>query len=568
MTSRTGSIRALIVLSATGLFACGSAKAPDPAAMSPSTQTGGRSGGPTTGGSGGAGQAASGGTTGAGTGGSSPSASGGTGGSSPSASGGAGGTPAAGGTGGGAAPTDAAGGEGGAPVTPPPAGSDPPLPACKRTTPVAASGDLAAAITAAQPGDCLVLADGNYTFPTITKTATEAEPIVIRAANRGKVVVNSGALHLLKSAYVVLEGFDITTPGAATSMYNAGSNGMIVSFMDSHHCRLSRSRLHPTGPVSERDWIVLVGAETHHNRIDHNDLGPVNANANMVVIDGTGREEPEMPGNVSQHNRIDHNHFHEVNNTGGNNWETMRIGRSWQAPTKGFNIIEKNLLVKATGDPETISLKSSDNTVRYNTILMTNGEICSRHGNRNQIYGNYILGGSRGMRIYGADHRIYNNYVATSSIGIWIESGSAAATEEPGKEHYKVFRAWVFNNTVVGQAIRVGGSKAFQPQDCRIANNIVVGAGIDSGGTGTVNEGNLTGGMNPLTMQDGLYRLLPNAAGAAAINKAVNADYYMIKDDIHGQPRAGVDIGADEQSDAPVTIKGPLTLADVGPDAP
>ena len=75
-------------------------------------------------------------------------------------------------------------------------------------------------------------------------------------------------------------------------MYNGGSNGVIVVFMDSHHCRLSRSRIHPSGPVAERDWIVVVGAESHHNRIDHNDLGPVNANANMVVIDGTGREEP------------------------------------------------------------------------------------------------------------------------------------------------------------------------------------------------------------------------------------------------------------------------------------
>jgi hypothetical protein len=127
---------------------------------------------------------------------------------------------------------------------PPPPGSEPPPPACKKTTPVANSGDLMAAITAAQPGDCLVLADGNYTFPSITKTGTEVEPIVIRAANRGRAIVNAGALHFLNSAYVVLEGFDVTTPGVATTLYNAGSNGMIVSFMDSHHCRLTRSRLH------------------------------------------------------------------------------------------------------------------------------------------------------------------------------------------------------------------------------------------------------------------------------------------------------------------------------------
>jgi len=520
------------------LAACGSSHPPGPSAPTP-TPEGGTGGSPATGGAGVKPDATAPGTGGAVM-------------TSPDA--------AAGGEGGTAPPDAAAGGTGGMPSS-----SDP---GCARTTAVAGSAQLAPALAAAQPGDCLELADGSYTFPIITKTGTEAAPIVVRAKNRGKAVVPSGALHLLKSAYVTLEGLDLTTPGADTTMYNAGSNGLIVSFMDSHHCRLSRSRIHPTGPVAERDWIVVVGAEAHHNRIDHNDLGPVNANANMVVIDGTGREEPPMPGNVSQYNRIDHNHFHDVNNTGGNNWETLRIGRSWQAPTKGFNVIEHNLLVKATGDPETISLKSSDNIVRHNTMQSTNGEICSRHGNRNQIHGNYILGGSRGMRIYGADHRIWNNYVATTELGIWLESGSAAATDEPGKEHYRVYRAWVFNNTVVGQPIRVGGTKAFQPLDCRVANNIVVGAGIEAGGMGTVSEGNLTGATNPLTMQDGLYRLLRNTAGAPAIDKAMNSGFYKIEDDIQGQPRMTPDVGADEASDAPVVIKGPLTLADVGPDAP
>ena len=76
--------------------------------------------------------------------------------------------------------------------------------------------------------------------------------------------------------------------------------------------------------------------------------------------------------------------------------------------------------------------------------------------------------------------------------------------------------------------------------------------------------------MNPLTMQDGVYRLLSNAAGAAAIGKAVNSAFYMIKDDIQGQarPASAIDVGADQVSSDPVTIRGPLTTAEVGPDAP
>jgi poly(beta-D-mannuronate) lyase len=443
------------------------------------------------------------------------------------------------------------------------------LPPCKKTTRVASSAELGPAVTAAQPGDCLVLADGNYTFPTITKTATEAAPIVIRAENRGKAVVNSGVLHLLNSQHVVVEGLDITSAGASSTFENGGSNGMLVAFTESQYCRLTRTSIHPGGAPVDRDWIIITGEKCDHNRIDHNDLGPLTALANMLVINGSGQEEPLIPGQVCQYNRVDHNNFHDIHYSGGNNWEAMRIGRSWMGPTKGFNVIEHNFLKAADGDPETISLKSSDNIVRHNTMRATAGEICLRHGNRNQIYGNYILadgnGGSRGIRVYGADHRIFNNYVAASSTGIWLDDGASAAMDEPGKEHYQVYRAWVFNNTVVGKPIEVGGSKAYSPKDCRIANNIVIGAGVNPGGS--MVEGNITG-TNPLTMQDGIYRLLANAAGAGALGKAVNTAFYGLVDDIDGQPRSEPDVGADEQSSAPVTTPGPISATDVGPDAP
>ena len=544
-----------LAMGVSAFAACGSSD-PSPTAPSESSQTG--AGGQPTSSSNGVGT----GTSAGGANTSDAAPSGGNGGSSDSDAGQSG-------TGGYQPPTDAAPADGG----PPGSETELPVPPCKKTTPVASSGELGPALAGAQPGECLVLADGNYTFPTITKIGAETAPIVIRAANRGKAVVNSGAIHLDKSAYLVLEGLDVTSPGATTSIYTGGSNGLLIAFNDSHHCRLTRTRIHPAGAVAERDWIILIGAETHHNRIDHNDLGPQTALANMVVIDGTGQEEPLMAGQVAQNNRVDHNYFHDISNTGGNNWEAMRIGRSWQGPSKGFNVIENNLLKGATGDPETISVKSSDNIVRHNTMRATAGEICLRHGNRSKVYGNYILaegnGGSRGIRVYGADHRIFNNYIAAAATGIWVDAGSATPTDEPGKEHYRVYRAWVFNNTLVGEDIQVGGSKAYPPIDCRVANNVITGSGsISGGGTNTVNQGNLVGGTNPLTEQDGIFRLLANAQGALAIGKAVNTTFYALTDDIDGQPRSEPDVGADEQSTAPVVTPGPLTTAAVGPDSP
>ncbi len=86
--------------------------------------------------------------------------------------------------------------------------------------------------------------------------------------------------------------------------------------------------------------------------------------------------------------------------------------------------------MNADSDPETISVKSSDNTIRYNTMRSTAGQFTLRHGNRTSVYGNYILGdgqgGSSGLRVYGGDHKIYNNYIAgVNGVAINIDAGNS-----------------------------------------------------------------------------------------------------------------------------------------------
>src|SRR5437762_3569552 len=62
------------------------------------------------------------------------------------------------------------------------AASDP-LVACARNVAVTSSGALAKALDGAKAGDCIVLADGQYTFPTVDAQGTATNPIVVRAAN-------------------------------------------------------------------------------------------------------------------------------------------------------------------------------------------------------------------------------------------------------------------------------------------------------------------------------------------------------------------------------------------------
>jgi hypothetical protein len=108
----------------------------------------------------------------------------------------------------------------------------------------------------------------------------------------------------------------------------------------------------------------------------------------------------------------------------------------------------------------------------------------------------------------------------------------------------------------------VGGG-ALAPVGCTIANNLTQSGGIGSGGQGTKVMNNITDGAG-MMQTAGLWKLTP---GSKAIDASLPGFDY-VTEDIDGQKRQGKpDIGADELSMDPVT-RGPLTEADVGPDAP
>jgi hypothetical protein len=541
--------------------ACGSSAPPSPHAPS---ETGGSTGSGGKPGSGGSGMASSGGQSGqGGKGGAGESGSGG------ASGGGSGGAAGNAGTGGASIdPTpDAGEGDGGGSDTGPPPPLPPemekPLPACKKTVDVANNAALGGAISAAQPGDCLVLADGSYTFPAISKKGTADAPIVIRAKNRLMAEVPSGNLNYQGSSYVVVEGIKFTSSGN-------------ISFNDSDNCRLTRVRFIPTSQAGN-DWVNFNGT-SHHNRVDRCEFGPKTVLGNTIMFSG--------PGNtVSPNNRIDHNFFHDIKGGGGNGWETLRIGLSSKAQSKAHTIVEFNLFKAATGDPETISVKSSENIIRYNTYRATTGEITLRHGNGTLVYGNFMLADgnaeARGMRVLGADHRIFNNYLEgiKASNGIFLRSGSADGTDQNGTEFYRVYRTHIVNNTLVDSKGIYVGSTGLAPVDCVIANNIVVnpsGAAYVNVGQNTKVEGNIFNGgmggltegvkmMDPMLMKvDGVFRL---SSGSPAIDASVG-NYAYVVDDMDGQMRTKPDLGADELVMGGVITRRPLTEADVGVNAP
>ena len=190
----------------------------------------------------------------------------------------------------------------------PPPGPDEPLPPCKRTVDVTDSGALATAIGGAQAGDCIVLADGTYTFPNITAKGTAAAPIVIRAANRLKADghdrqraddrrrLRRGRGHATSAAPASSR---CRTPTTAASRASASS--------------ARRGRRGGLG-AGHRHQQVLPRRPQRHRPAERQV-------SNMIQLGGAGPQ-------IVQYTRIDHNHFHDVTFGGGNGWELIRAGLS------------------------------------------------------------------------------------------------------------------------------------------------------------------------------------------------------------------------------------------------
>jgi hypothetical protein len=457
--------------------------------------------------------------------------------------------------------------------------ADDPDPAPLRTVPVSTSAELAAAFKAALPGDRIVLADGEYTMVKLAdKLATPEHPVVVEAATLGGAVVTDGQLEVTRSSHVVIRG--LTWRNAAT-----------LKIATSTHVRFTRNDLAlrfepPADPTSSRHWLQISGEGSGYHRIDHNAFHDKTLMGNYVTVYGGATQ-------ISQHDRIDHNWFADSPAQPVNGGEAIRLGVSALSDSSSFAVVEYNLFENCDSDPEIVSIKSDDNTVRYNTALRSAGAFVARRGDRNVIQGNHFLGEGKpdtgGVRLYGDDQLVYGNYFeglrgSGYLAALQVDGGDVDGSGSPSA-HWRVHRATVVHNTFVDNTsnIELGANYVYPPVDVHIADNLVTGSsgrlfaehketvGLTFAGNIAHPTGGATLGVDAapreirvvdplLRRSGGLWRLRPGPA----VNTAVGT-YPFLVDDMDGQPRdARPDVGADEVSTAPV-LRQPLERSDVGP---
>src|SRR5262249_46365965 len=153
------------------------------------------------------------------------------------------------------------------------------------------------------------------------------------------------------------------------------------------HVRFSRNLVQIAG--STTNWVTVVGNDAE---VDHNTFQNKSTQGVFLQITGPGDHD------MAQHTWIHHNYFFHHTYNGSNGGESIRLGLSSHQLASAFATVEYNLFEQANGDSEAISVKSSDNIIRYNTLRNSRGWIVLRHGNRNRVEGNIGLGS--GIRYY------------------------------------------------------------------------------------------------------------------------------------------------------------------------
>jgi poly(beta-D-mannuronate) lyase len=436
---------------------------------------------------------------------------------------------------------------------------------CASTITVASIADLQTAINGAKPGDIIFLKSGVYITTadiTVNKTGTKQQPIIIAAQHAGGAEIggSSGFNLVSPAAYIIVTGFKFTHAASKARL------GMGTRF-----CQWTRN-IFETPDTG--DYLTVAGSD---HQIDYNTFQNKDSLGKFIAVKGSGNQ-------IAERLWIHHNYFKTHKNQGNRNGaEALQFGLSGFSLSSSTSIVEYNLFEDCDGENELISVKASRVTLRYNTIRNCPAQFTLRHGNFNEVYGNFFIN-TPGLRIFGDDHIIHSNHFENCSIALNIGNGGAEVADgAPLTSHDRPDRVLIAFNTLVNNKnniVQTARTNGLGSTYITVANNIIQGGGPAASIVGPSKspawEGNIIFNTNGAgDMPEGTYKnidpkLKKDAAGEYHLQKgspAVNAasgSYSSVKSDMDAQPRsAPLDKGADEISTSTVKARV-LNPADVG----
>ncbi len=321
-------------------------------------------------------------------------------------------------------------------------------PAIAKDVLVTTQAEYEDAVKAAQPGDSIVLADGEWRdFEILFEGEGTADaPITLTAETKGSVFITGQSNMRLAGKHLVVSGLvfkDGYTPTNAVIQFRRTKGDY------AYHSRVTEVVIdHFNNPERFEDdmWVAIYG---RHNRFDHNHLeGKSNRGVTLAVrLDEEASRE--------NHHRIDHNYFGPRPILGSNGGETMRIGTSHHSLSDSLTVVENNYFDRCNGEVEIVSSKSGGNIFRGNTFFESRGTLTLRHGNNNIIESNVFLGNgvphTGGIRVINKGQVIRNNYMY-GLTGHRFGGGFVVMNGVPNSRinrYHQVDNALIENNSII-----------------------------------------------------------------------------------------------------------------------
>jgi hypothetical protein len=255
---------------------------------------------------------------------------------------------------------------------------------------------LQSAITSAKSGDVIILANNTYLNSTINISTSN---ITVRAATPGGVFLNGTNAITISGNNVQFSGFQFTSGSIP---------GVVISVTGNYNLL---SQLNFKG-YSAQKYINIQGQydEVSYCNFENKPTGaPI---GNLIHI--------APNGSVPNYAKIRYCSFKNMPGAGGDTGnECIRIANGAQSTFLCRTIVEFCYFENTgNGDSEAISVKSRENTLRYNTFRNNqNAMMVFRNGNDNVAYGNFFINAG-GIRVKEANNiYCYNNYFENAGVG-------------------------------------------------------------------------------------------------------------------------------------------------------
>ena len=438
--------------------------------------------------------------------------------------------------------------------------------------------DLQTKINSAASGDVINLTNGHYTNNTITISKTN---ITVQAATSGGVYLDGTNAITISGNNNTFSGFQFTNGTITSNVVTVTGNNNTVTQLNFNGYSASK----------------MVQLEGQYNVVSFCNFQNKPA-PNLVNHGGDGDMVQIIPNATNPgYNTIRYCSFQHMPGFGGDfGNECIRIGDGAYSTYISRTVVEYCYFEDTgLGDSEAISVKSMENTLRYNTMNNNpNAMFCFRNGDNNVAYGNFFIK-SGGVRCKQSNNVwIYNNYFEMAGLG-WDNTLPGSGTRAI---YFLTYPGYNNNYNVIHNTFYKCGESEIQSgmTNCTWANNAIYsnsGNIFSSSGTtdGQTFIGNLYSGTLGLTLPSGMVKNDPKLAlnadgyyGLSATSPAIdaaNASYPAILDiasitddpnlmlDISGQLRPTSvtlkDVGSDEYGTTGAVLNKPLTVSNVGP---